>query len=87
VQREDSFGTWLKQRRSSLGLTQDRLAQLAHCSPATIRKIESGLRRPSKDIAALLATHLDIPTDEYASFISFARGVPLRDLCDPHAEP
>lgn len=86
MQREASFGAWLKQRRSSLGLTQDRLARLIHCSPATIQKLESGLRRPSTDIAALLAKHLDLPPAEHAAFIGFARGERPGDLFDKHTD-
>jgi predicted ATPase len=39
-----------------------------------LRKIESGDRRPSKQLAELLATPLQIPSDERATFVKMARG-------------
>ncbi len=51
---EVSFGLWLKRRRKALDLTQDSLAQRVGCSLATIQKIESDERRPSRQIAELL---------------------------------
>lgn len=84
MQREASFGAWVKQRRCTLELTQDGLARLINCSTATIRKIESGLRRPSKEIAALLAKHLDIAPHEYAAFVGCARGRYSLDALDTH---
>jgi predicted ATPase/transcriptional regulator with XRE-family HTH domain len=69
-----SFGRWLKQRRIFYELTQDDLAQLVSCSSETIRKIEAGTRRPSRDIAQLLAKHLGIAPGEQQAFIAFARG-------------
>jgi predicted ATPase/DNA-binding XRE family transcriptional regulator len=71
------FGAWLKQRRSELDLTQDELAERVGCSAVTIRKIEAGERRPSKQIAALLAVELRIPADENKAFARFARGEAL----------
>ncbi len=51
-----SFGQWLQRRRQALHLTQQQLGSLASCSVAMIRKIESDERRPSADIARLLAS-------------------------------
>lgn len=53
---ELAFGQWLKQRRRSLDLTQDGLAQKTNCSTATIKKIEAGDLVPSKQLAELLAS-------------------------------
>lgn len=83
MQPDASFGSWVKQRRCTLELTQADLARLINCSIATIRKIESGLRRPSKEIAALLARHLDIAPHEQAAFVGFARGRSTLDALDP----
>src|SRR5215468_46529 len=69
-----SFGQWLKQRRKALDLTREELAQKIGCAANTIYKIEADERRPSQQIAALLAEHLNIPPDERAAFIQFARG-------------
>src|SRR5438105_12794978 len=69
-----SFGHWLKQRRKALDLTQERLADRVGCSLPTIEKIESGERRPSRQIAELLAGCLGVAPEEISSFVRFARG-------------
>ena len=56
-----SLGQWIKRRRKALDLTQDELARRVGCSLETIRKIEADARRPSREIAALLATHFELP--------------------------
>src|SRR5690349_11780372 len=68
-----SFEQWFKARRKALDLTHRDLAACVGCSEQTIRKIESGLRRPSRQIAELIAACLDIPPAEYDSFVNFAR--------------
>lgn len=68
------FGEWLQRRRKVLDLTQAELAQLAGCSVFAVRKIESGERRPSKQLAELLAQALDIPAEEQDTFVKVARG-------------
>jgi len=70
---EYSFGTWIKRRRKALDLTQQRLAQQIGCSPSLIFKIESDERRPSRQMAELLADKLDIPADQRALFLKTAR--------------
>ncbi|MGI8588136.1 MAG: helix-turn-helix domain-containing protein [Chloroflexia bacterium] len=71
-----SFGTWLKQRRKALGLSRQDLAVRVGCSVETIRKLEVDRRRPSKQIAELLAACLDIPGDARPAFLGFARTNP-----------
>src|SRR4051812_43729143 len=68
-----SFGQWLKQRRHETGISQDDLATALACSESTLQKIESGERRPSRQIALLLAALLQIPADEHEAFVAFAR--------------
>ena len=68
------FGEWLKRRRRGLDLTQAELAQRAGCSVFALRKIEAGDRRPSKQLAGLLARSLEIPVEEQTNFIKAARG-------------
>src|SRR5215212_9473588 len=68
-----SFGAWLKRRRKALDLTQAELAQLVGCSVVSIRKYESDTQRPSRQLAELLAAQLQIPPEERASFVQFAR--------------
>jgi transcriptional regulator with XRE-family HTH domain len=59
--------------RKAHGLTQEELADLVSCSVETIRKIERGRRRPSKQIIERLAAYLDIPSEELPSLLKFAR--------------
>jgi predicted ATPase/transcriptional regulator with XRE-family HTH domain len=68
------FSEWLKCRRRQLDLTQEQLAQRASCSVFAIRKIESGERQPSRQLARILAQSLDIPADNHPTFIQVARG-------------
>jgi predicted ATPase/DNA-binding XRE family transcriptional regulator/Tfp pilus assembly protein PilF len=68
------FGEWLKDRRKELDLTQAELAQRAGCSVPALRKIEGGERRPSKQLAGLLARSLEIPSEDQTTFIKVARG-------------
>lgn len=69
----ESFGAWLKKRRRALDLTQQALADCAGCSLVTIRKFESDERRPSRQLAELLADCLAITAEEREKFIAFAR--------------
>lgn len=69
-----NFGQWVKQRRKSLDLTQQTLAERVGCSDALIRMIENGQRKPSKQVAELLFETLRIPRDERGRFLSLARG-------------
>ena len=68
-----SFGTWVKRRRKTLDLTQQELAKQIGCSPSLIFKIESDERRPSRQMADLLAEKLDIPADQRPLFLKIAR--------------
>jgi transcriptional regulator with XRE-family HTH domain len=69
-----SFGYWVRRRRKALDLTQADLARQVGCAAVTIQKIEAEERRPSTQIAALLAEQLQIPPDEQAAFLRSARG-------------
>jgi predicted ATPase/transcriptional regulator with XRE-family HTH domain len=68
-----SLGLWIKRRRKALDLTQDALAQLIGCSLAMLQKIEADARRPSRELAVLLADHLQLADDERMSFVRVAR--------------
>jgi len=70
---DHSFGIWVKRKRKALDLTQQELAQRVGCSLATIVKIESEERRPSHQIAELLAEHLEISSDQRELFLKIAR--------------
>lgn len=73
MEHNDTFGNWLRQRRRLLGMTQSELADCAGCSPITVRKMESDERRPSRQLAELLADCLQIAAAERARFVAFAR--------------
>jgi predicted ATPase/transcriptional regulator with XRE-family HTH domain len=68
------FSEWLKRRRQELDLTQAQLAKRVSCTVFTIRKIEAGERRPSRQLAGLLAQSLEIPSEDQTTFIKVARG-------------
>lgn len=70
-----SFGEWLRRRRTSLGLTRAELADCAGCSVSALRKIEADERRPSRQLAELLASCLRVPPEEQTAFVDAARGV------------
>jgi predicted ATPase/DNA-binding XRE family transcriptional regulator len=72
---EISFGEWLRQRRRMLDLTQQALANQVGCARITLRRIESGVLKPSKELAEIMLEKLGIPETEYAQWIHFARGL------------
>lgn len=74
MQEQHSFGYWLRLRRKALDLTREALADRVGCSLSTIRKLEEEERRPSTQIAELLAEIFKIPTTERTAFLRFARG-------------
>jgi predicted ATPase/transcriptional regulator with XRE-family HTH domain len=71
-----SFGLLLRQRRKGSGLTQVDLASQVPCSPDMIRKIESGIRKPSRSMAKRLAVCLDVPRRAQQAWVNFARTSP-----------
>jgi predicted ATPase/transcriptional regulator with XRE-family HTH domain len=74
MQEQHSFGYWLRLKRKALDLTREALAHRVGCSVSTIRKLEDEERRPSAQIAELLAEIFKIPTTERTAFLRFARG-------------
>ncbi len=91
-----SFGTWIKRRRKALDLTQQQLAQQIGCSPSLIFKIESDERRPSRQMAELLAEKLEIPPEQRPNFLKTARQeksianlgtIPLLSALEPDSAP
>jgi transcriptional regulator with XRE-family HTH domain len=79
MEGDASFGLWLRRRRKALDLTQEALAERVGCSVATIRKIETDARRPSRQIAEILAEALTIASGERPAFLKAARGEPAVD--------
>lgn len=69
-----SFGQWVQDKRNELDLTRNGLASLVGCSPVTIKKVERDERKPSRQIAELLAIHLEIEPELVDTFVRKARG-------------
>jgi len=72
---EISFGTWLRQQRRALDLSQQAFANQVGCAEITLRRIEKDVLRPSKELATLLLDKLGIPASDQPQWISFARGL------------
>jgi len=70
----DTFGEWLQKQRNHRRLTREEFAKRVGCSVAMLRKIEYGERRPSTQIAELIANALEIPASEQETFVRVARG-------------
>ncbi len=70
---ETSFGAWLRRLRRSHDLTQEALAEQAGCAVDTLRAIETERRRPSRELAEILAKCLAVPEAERAAFVQLAR--------------
>jgi predicted ATPase/DNA-binding XRE family transcriptional regulator/uncharacterized membrane protein (DUF2068 family) len=70
----ETFGDWLRLQRSQLKLTREQFAVRVGCSVALLRKIEDGERRPSTQVAELIANSLNIPEADRATFVRVARG-------------
>ncbi len=73
MEEQQTFGQWLRYRRRQLDLTQEALGRQSGCAQVTIRKIESDLLKPSRELARLLIEHLGVPPDEHSLYIDFAR--------------
>lgn len=69
-----TFGEWIRGQREDRKLTRQEFADRIGCSVAMLRKIEDGERRPSAQIAGLIANSLDLPPAEHESFVKVARG-------------
>jgi tetratricopeptide (TPR) repeat protein/transcriptional regulator with XRE-family HTH domain len=78
-----SFGAWLRRQRKARDWTQAELAQRVGCTQDTIKKIETEVRRPSKQLAGRIAIALTIPPDEHAAVVQAARG----ERCVDHLPP
>ena len=88
LEEVNSFGDWLRQRRKTLDWTQAALAQRTGCTAATIRKIEANERKPSWQLAELLATALGVPVDGRTAFVQAARQLrPVTQLPPANQEP
>ncbi len=82
-----SFGYWVRRQRLALDMTQADLAHRVNCATVTIAKIERDERRPSRQIANLLADHLAIPDDIRVRFVAVALGEQAADHLPLAAKP
>jgi len=74
MQQEISFGEWLHKKRRALDLSRQAFAAQVGCAEVTLRRIEAGTLKPSKELASILLEKLAIPEMERSQWISFARG-------------
>jgi non-specific serine/threonine protein kinase len=75
MQEEISFGVWLHQQRRALDFSLRAFAEQVGCAEVTLRRIEAGTLKPSKELASILLEKLGIPESERLQWISFARGL------------
>ena len=68
-----TFGDWVRQRRRALDLTQAALADGIGYSTITVRRVEAGERRPSRELIDALAAGLAVPDDELPLFRDLGR--------------
>jgi transcriptional regulator with XRE-family HTH domain len=81
METTNSFGYWIRRQRKALDLTQQALAERVGCSLAAIKKIEQDERRPSRQVAGLLADVLGVPASQREVFLEVARGIrPVNQL-------
>src|SRR5512138_1374208 len=70
----ETFGEWLRRQRTARKLTREEFAKRVGCSVSALQKIEYGERRPSEQIAELMANCLEVPPEERVTFVRVARG-------------
>src|ERR1044072_544109 len=70
-----SFGTWLRQKRRALDLTQQALADQVGCATITLRRMEADQYKPSNELALVLFEKLGIPEPERTQWVRFSRGL------------
>src|SRR6266498_4385751 len=75
MQEEISFGTWLRKQRRALDFSRQSFSNQVGCAEVTLRRIEAGALKPSKELASILLEKLGIPDTERSQWISFARGL------------
>jgi transcriptional regulator with XRE-family HTH domain/energy-coupling factor transporter ATP-binding protein EcfA2 len=73
VSGERHVGEVVRRLRRALDLTQRDLAQRAYCATGTVRRIESGDLRPSRELAFQLAEALGVPDADREAFLALAR--------------
>lgn len=62
------FGKRLKQLREARGLSQEKLAEIAHCTPQHISEVERGLSGMNFDRVDRIAASFDLSQEEFFRF-------------------
>src|SRR6266545_3487087 len=75
MEEEISFGVWLRKQRRALDLTRQAFADQVGCAEVTLRRIEAGTLKPSKELASILLEKLGVPETKWPQWIAFARGL------------
>jgi predicted ATPase/DNA-binding XRE family transcriptional regulator len=75
MQEQISFGVWLRKQRRALDLTRQAFADQVGCAEVTLRRIEAGTLKPSRELAGILLDRLGTPETDRLKWISFARGL------------
>jgi predicted ATPase/DNA-binding XRE family transcriptional regulator len=75
MEEELSFGVWLRKQRRAMDITRQAFADQVGCAEVTLRRIEAGTLKPSKELANILLEKIGIPETERPQWISFARGL------------
>jgi predicted ATPase/DNA-binding NarL/FixJ family response regulator/transcriptional regulator with XRE-family HTH domain len=73
VHHNQDFGARLRKARIAHDMTQEALAEAVGCATQTVRSLENGRRRPSREMAIRLAEILQVPLTERDDFIRKAR--------------
>ena len=63
------FGAWLREARTSRGLTMDDVGDRADCTQSAVSNLERGVRNPSRDMVVRLARALSNDDMSEASIV------------------
>lgn len=66
---EAFIGSYIRQRREELGLTQQQLCE-GICGPTTMSRLECGSQTPSRNVVNALLQRLDLPSDRYLTLLN-----------------
>ncbi len=80
-----TLSQWMKRLRAARDLTQEQLAEQVGCAAQTVRMLETGRRRPSREMAERLADVLGIPPEHREAFLRTARTPPNAAPATPTA--
>src|SRR5215217_8454451 len=76
---------WMKRLRAAHDLTQEQLAEQVGCAAQTVRMLETGRRRPSREMAERLADVLGVLPEQREAFLRAARTPPTATPAMPAA--